>query len=239
MKTYKSIAIVFRTVKYSETSIIVDLYTRERGMRAFIVNGVRSSRGKMKAGLFQLMTVLDLVAYDRDDGKLARLREVALSRHYEAIPFDVIRSSLGIFMLEVSRNCIREDEPNPALYDFIQGAFIHLDTTADSLANIHLAFMLELSTYLGFSPDMDRCEGDYFDLMEGRFVKQPVSSYYLEPLIAAVLMELLDSTRQSAHLVKMDRSTRQQVLCGVIDYYRLHMHQFKPLKSLEVLRQIL
>ncbi len=39
----KTSGIVFRAVKYSETSIITDVYTRDLGMQTYIVNGVRSA----------------------------------------------------------------------------------------------------------------------------------------------------------------------------------------------------
>lgn len=239
MKTYKSTAIVCRRIKYSESSIIIDLYTRERGMRSFIVNGVRSRKSRIKAGLFQLMTQLDIVAYDRDDGKLARLKEVKLHRHYRTIPFDVIRSSVGTFMLEICRNSIREDEAYQELYDYISRSYMFLDTSQHNVANVHIVFMWEMSRMLGFMPDVDYSEGAYFDLQEGRFVQHPVSEYYLEPETATYIRDVIVTEVQDAHHLNMSKQMRNDILQASIDYYRLHLPQFSTLKSLPVLQAIM
>ncbi|HRD83510.1 MAG TPA: recombination protein O N-terminal domain-containing protein, partial [Saprospiraceae bacterium] len=63
----KTSGIVFRAVKYSETSIITDVYTRDLGMQTYIVNGVRSARSKTGAALFQVMSLVEVVVYHRDD----------------------------------------------------------------------------------------------------------------------------------------------------------------------------
>ena len=45
--------IVFRTIKYSESSIIADIYTEARGLQSYYINGIRSEKAKLKAGLLR------------------------------------------------------------------------------------------------------------------------------------------------------------------------------------------
>lgn len=236
MNIYKSLAIVCRSIKYSETSIIVDLYTREKGMRSFIISGIRSRKGRRSASYFQLMTLLEVVAYDRTDGKLARLKEFRLAHHYIQLPFDVQRSSIGTFMLEVTRNCLVSDEQHTELFDFLCSDYQDLDRTSEPIANRPLRFLLALSEHLGFLPDNRYAAGSYFDLVEGRFVHQPISAHYTEPDIAHLIDQLLSHDPWTITITKGQRSTILQTL---IDYYRLHLDHFKPLKSLPILREIL
>ena len=58
----KTRAIVLRTHKYGETSLIAELYTEQKGLRKYVVNGVRSAKAKTKANLLQGMTLLEVVA---------------------------------------------------------------------------------------------------------------------------------------------------------------------------------
>lgn len=236
MRTFKSRALVCRTMKYGESSIIADLYTRERGMRSFIINGVRIKKGRSTASYYQLMTILDVVAYDRTDGKLARLKEVQLAYHYLQLPYDVVRSSIGTFMLEVSRQCLISGEEHEVLFDFLLDQYLYIDHTEAALANVPLSFLLRLSVYLGFAPDSSYSDGEYFDLMEGRFTTSPISAYYLEPPLAQLIHLLLYHEPADVEISARDRAT---LLKSLIDYYRLHIESFKPLKSLPILKEIL
>ncbi len=236
MGTFKSQAIVCRTIKYGESSLIADLYTRERGMRSYIINGVRSKKGRSTASYYQLMTILDIVAYDRSDGKLARIKEVKLAHHYLQLPYDVVRSSIGTFILEVSRQCLISGEEHEILFDFLLEQYQYIDHTEAPLANVPLSFLLRLSIYLGFAPDSTYVDGEYFDLMEGRFTKSPISAYYLEPRLAHLVHLLL---HRQPHEVDLSGKTRATLLKSLIDYYRLHIESFKPLKSLPILKEIL
>ena len=95
-------------------------------MRSFIVSGVRKSKSKSKASLYQHLNILELVAYDKDN-KLARIKETKMHHYYQKLTFDVIRSSVGLFVLEVCRNAIQEKEENVELFDFIHNRLVLLD----------------------------------------------------------------------------------------------------------------
>jgi DNA repair protein RecO (recombination protein O) len=239
MAIFKTKGIVFRTLKYSESSIIADIFTRERGMRSYIISGIRSSKSKMKAGLFQLMTMLDMVAYDKGNDKLARIKELHLAHHYKELPFNVIKSSIGIFMLEVCRNVIIEKEANEELYDFLEGWFMYIDDTQLPINNHHLLFLLELSAYIGFRPEHNYKEGYHLDLMEGTFVSIPISAYFLDATLSRSFHKLLHTDRASVNNLNIPSPTRRALLESLITYYKLHVDQFKEIKSLSVITTIL
>ena len=59
----KSEGIMLRTVPYAESSVIARVYTRREGLQSFIMGGARGKSGK--AALFQPLTLVDLVYYDK------------------------------------------------------------------------------------------------------------------------------------------------------------------------------
>ena len=131
----KTRGIILRTVKYSETSIIADIYTEGVGLRSYIISGVRTQRSRVAMGLLQVMSLVDIVAYDAP-GKLNRIKEIHAAHIYTALPFDVRRSSIGLFMAEVTRRTIRESEENEALFAFLFDIFQYLDETAERFTNL-------------------------------------------------------------------------------------------------------
>ena len=56
----KTQAIVLHSLKYGETRLIVDMFTRSYGRLSFIVNIPKSSKAKVKKQLFQPLTLLEI-----------------------------------------------------------------------------------------------------------------------------------------------------------------------------------
>ncbi|MBK8563280.1 MAG: DNA repair protein RecO [Saprospiraceae bacterium] len=237
----KTLGIVFKSKKYSETSVIVDVFTEEKGMRSYIVSGVRSQRPTVSAGLLQPMTPIELVAYEKDGHDLTRLKEVKPYHVFQAIPFDIRRSSVGVFMIEVARNGIQGHEAQPNLFDFLLRNFVYLDETPHSIANLHLHFMVHLAEYLGFLPGGDYSdETPFFDLQEGMFTEfKPLHQHSLEQLAAGKFYQLLILPMERCHEVLFDREERRSLLKSLLNYYKLHIENFPPVRSHEVLEEVL
>ena len=233
--------IIVRTMKYSESSIITDIYTEQVGMQSFIISGVRSKSAKTKAGIFQIMTIVDLVAYFKSSTKLNRIKEIKLGHIYEAIPFQVPRSAVGTFMVEIARKSINEPEENPELFKFVCDTFKFLDTTQNSFSNLHLWFMIELTSYLGFLPGGAYTEETpYFDMQEGYFIKEePEHQGYLDPDTSNNISQFLQLTMEDCHEIRMTRVQRKRLLLNLIDYFRLHVDNFPTIQSHIILEEVI
>jgi len=236
----KTGGIIFRTVKYSETSVITDIYTREFGLQTYIMSGVRSSRSKIGPALLQPMSLVDLVANHRDDRKLHRIQEIRPSWVYKQLPFEVVRLAVGMFMIELARKTIREAESNAALFDFMFDSFVFLDVTNNSVANLHLHFMLEFSALLGFVPGGD-CEAEtpFFDMRAGVFSGTQAVSFCMDGSQSFLLYRLLLTRREQCHQVIMSGAQRRKLLHDLIDYYKLHIENLPDIHAHEVLQEVL
>jgi DNA repair protein RecO (recombination protein O) len=174
MELHKTRGIVLRTVKYGETSLIVTLYTELFGIQSYLVNGVRTStrKGPGKANLFQPAAILDLVVYHNLLKNLQRIREFKWGVLYQHIFFNVLKNAVALFMIELLQKCLKQPEPNPDLFFFIEDAFLHLDAAEGRvLANFPLFFILHLAGFFGFKIEDTYSEHTPFlDLNEGQFV---------------------------------------------------------------------
>ena len=237
----KTQGIIFRAIKYSETSIITDIYTQTKGLRTYIISGVRSKKSKVSASLLQLMSLVDIVAYHREDKDISRLKEIRPAVVYRSIPFDVFKGTVGLFMIEVAQKSIREQEENEPLFHYIFDSFCFLDESQQSISNLHLHFMLHLTIYLGFRPAGVYDEKTpYFDLEEGYFTSPNLPhSNYLEAEQSRLLFELLEIDRNHAHTVKMTRNQRNQLLENLLLFYQLHIENFSTINSYAVLKEVL
>jgi len=237
----KTRGIVFRAMKYSETSMITDIYTEEKGMRSYLISGVRSKKAKIKASLLQVMSLVDMVAYDRHEKGLNRVKEMRSAYVYQHLPFEVPKSAVGLFIAEVARKAIREPEEQQELFRFLFDTFKFLDETTGAIANIHLWFMLRLSSFLGFVPGGDWTERTpIFDLQEGVFVAEPPPHvHFLQEKESLLLNELLDLQLTNCHSLALNKSQRKTLLTHLIDYYRLHIENFPEIHAHVVLQEVL
>lgn len=231
---------VFRTVKYSENSIICDILTESHGLRSFIVSSSKNNRSM--TNLMQIMNILDLVFYEKQSEKVQRIKECHLHHFYNKIPTDFRRSSIGIFMLEVSRNTIREQEEHPELFDFLLQWFVGLDEIKDNLQHYHLSFLLELARYGGFYPHLPPKLADdaYFDMLSGAFVPEFMDPrYVLNNKESQMVATMLRSHESHEGIQGFNLMERNQLLDTLLRYYQLHVPGFSRIRSLEIVREVM
>lgn len=237
----KTRGIIFKSIKYSETSLILDIYTEHLGLQKYIISGVRSKKARTNASMLQIMSLLDLVVYYREHKTLNRIREVQTAHIYAQLPFDVRRSAVGMFITEIARKVIREPEANRDLFQFLFDTLTHLDQTPYSIANLHLHFLLELSQFLGFLPNGQYSEETpFFNLQEGLFSGQrPPHLHFLDADQSRRLDQLLTLNRDTCHQVSFSREERARMLRSLLDFYRLHIESFPTINAHLILEEIL
>lgn len=237
----KTRGIIFQVKKYSETSVIADVYTEVKGLRSYLISGVRTKKSKVSSSLLQVMSLVDLVVYHRNDKTLTRIKEIKPAFIFQSIPFNVLKGAVGLFMAEVARKTISESEENPDLFDFIYSYFQFLDITQEPFANIHVHFLVHLTSYLGFSPSGEATkQTPIFDLQEGVFMEvNPVHPQFLDAELSYLFSQFLHVSLDQCHNIKMNRAIRKQLLTGVLDFYALHIENFPTINAHEILEEVM
>jgi DNA repair protein RecO (recombination protein O) len=242
---HKTKGIVLRTVKYGETSVIVSILTELFGLQSYLVNGVRTSksRGGSKAGMFQPAAMLDLVIYHQESKNLNRLKEYSWSYLYRNILSDVISNTVALFMIELLQKCLKQPEPNPELFYFMEDALTGLDEGERNMqANFPLFFALHLAGFFGLRIDDNYSEKrSFLDLREGYFTEEkPDHPHYLEKPLSEISSHIL-KIMQPAELAELplNKEKRRLLLGAYEDFYSIHISGFTALKTLPVLRTIL
>lgn len=231
-------AIVISSIKYGDADLIVRCYTESSGLKSYLLRNIlKSKKGKLKASFFQPLTLLELEAIHKDKGTLERIKEAKLIYPYQTLHTNVIKSSMVIFIAEILTNSINEEAEDKALFQFLENAFIWLDTH-NEIANFHILFLLKLSVYLGFYPDTSTTGHDYFNLMEGNFQSFEAGKYCENGLHVEVLKQFFGIEFEAIHRIKPTKKIRLEILNLLLIYYQLHLQSFKKPKSLLVLNQI-
>ena len=236
----KTQAIVLHSLKYGETRLIVDMFTRSQGQQSFIVSIPKSVKGKIKKQLFQPLTLLEIESDLRPKLQLQKLSDVRLASPFSSIPFDPNKLSISLFIAEFLYYALRSEQHNEPLFDYIVNSIQWLDAQTDRFANFHLVFLMRLSRFLGFYPNLEHYQsGDYFDLRESVFLSTPpVHRDFLHPQEAEKIQLMMRMDFPTMHLFRMSHQERNRLLEVSLIYYRLHLPDFPELKSVSVLQEL-
>lgn len=236
----KTQAIVLHALKYGESRMIVDMFTRDQGRLSFIVNLPKTQKGRLKKQYFQPLTLLDVEADIRPKAQLQKLRDIRLLRPFTSIFFQPEKLSISLFIAEFLYHALRGEQQNIPLFDYIESSIMWLDERDEHYANFHLVFLMRLSRFLGFYPNMeDYVSGCYFDLRASVFVLSvPVHKDFLQPQEAEKLQLMMRMDYPTMHLYRLSRTDRQRLLDLALTYYQLHLPDFPELHSLAVLEEL-
>jgi DNA repair protein RecO (recombination protein O) len=238
---HKTRGIVLRTINYSESSVVVQVFTEKFGLQTYMVNGVRKPKAKTSLNLFQPLNLLEMVVYHKQTGGIQRVSELRNSPVFMNIPFDVVKGSLLMFLNEMIYKSFKQETEDPQLFEFVFSSLQFLDLSQDSPANFHLLFLIQLSKYLGFYPDnsfADSCQ--YFDLKNGIFLEQrPLHPQYISQPYTSFIAQLMNTKFEEMEILTITSAQRRVLLQALIDFYHLHIDSIGIIYSHEVLEEVL
>jgi DNA repair protein RecO (recombination protein O) len=241
---FKTSAIILKTTKYGETSLVVTAFTELFGVQTYMVNGVRTSKKSgLKASLYQPASVVEMEVYHNEKNTLHRIRECNRKHVFMNLLTDVVKNSIAVFMMELMYKLLKQPEPNADLFYFCEDALVQLDEApANIAANLPLFFTLHLCNFFGFKIDDNYSEENCFlDLQEGNFIRErPHHTHFLSgenALLSSELLRIMVPNELSQ--LKMNKLKRRELLAKYMDYYSLHIHDFGVMKTLMVMQEVL
>ena len=232
--------IVFQQIDYSDTSVIARIYTEEFGLKAYMVRGAKGKKTRGKRAMLQPLSLVEVTARHREDGKMCTLKDIRLVHPFSSLPFDVIKRTIGLFLAEVLCKTIREEGQQKDLFSFLWHAVQLLDVTEET-RNFHVGFMLHLTRYLGFFPaESDLDNPNYFDLREGCFtVNIPTHPDYIEGAETKAILDILGTKFDGISTVRLNNRIRRVMLQHVLQYYKLHLDGMQEVNSHRILEAVL
>ena len=216
------------------------MYTEEFGRVAYWVANVRSKKNFLSRSLMQPLSMLDLEVVHLNNRDMQRIKEAKPNRVLTQLGSHPVKNAITLFLSEVLYRIIQEKEANHALFDFLWRSITWLEIADAGIANFHLAFLFQLSAYLGIRPSNKSFrENSYFDLLNGIFSETvPAHSHFLSKNDSIVFERLLRMTYENMALYTFTRQERSAIVRHIIDYYRLHLSGFPEIKSLTIMQSL-
>lgn len=229
-----------RTIRYSDSRIVVSMFTEHYGMISALVRVAHGGKKGGRSALWQLLNMVEVNVDYRPSADLQKVGEVLISSPWKDLPYHPFKASISMFLADFLYHSLRGEGENRALFSFLENSLVWLDESERGIVDFHLLLMLRMTRFLGIWPGTEGCgPGMLYDLKGACYVSQiPSHGQYVQAGEASLLPLLLRADYSTMHLLKMSRDERRHMLDVLLRYYQLHVPGFGDLQSLDVLREL-
>ena len=238
---HKTKGIVLKVTDYSDNSVIAKVYTQKFGLQSYLINGVKKPKAKIRMNMLQPLHLLEMVVYHKPNGNIQRISDARSEPVLQAIPYDIVKSAITMFLNEMIYKSIKQQHEDEVMFEFIARSIELLDKLETGVSNFHLIFLIKLTRFLGFYPDLSMAHRfAFFDLQHGNFVStQPPHVYFVEEQFKSKWLQLFTLSLDQLNEISLDAQTRKVLLHKIIDYYALHIQDMGLIKSNVILEEVL
>lgn len=238
-------AVVLQTHRYSDTSKILRLMTREHGPRSTIAKGALRPKSRF-GGVLEPFAEGVATFYVKESRDLHTLSGFELIRERQVLGTDLARFASASVLAELVLRLSPEHRDLRLYAGLVQGLDALIAAPPEGVVATGLRAIWELVRVLGFAPDLGRClecgrpiaagEAARFDFPAGglRCLGCPHAGRRLSAGELATLRALVEGTAESrANEMSGDLPGRQPSLLG--DFIRYHLSEGTRLRSLPFL----
>jgi len=232
-------ALVIKSIKQGETSLIVSCYLEEIGYKSFLVKGLfGSKKSRFSKAHFFPLNVINIHYSSNQNKNLGFIKEVKSEVLFNTIHSDIQKSSVIVFLSEILNSVLREEiEVNKDLFDFLLNSLIWYDNVREC-NNYHIKFLIELSKYIGFYPNISNENDLYFCLESGSTSNTKPLGRNICGDDLKLFKNLLGMKFEDLNKMSINRESRTRILNKIIDYYSIHLQMFKTPKSINVFAEV-
>lgn len=218
--------------KYSESSVIVKIFTEKFGLKSYIMKGVRSKKSKNKLNLLHSLNIVDLEVSNNDKRQIQYIKDIDNTNTFCSNNFDIYNRFISLFISEVLLRVLVESERSQPMYNFVMKTIFLLNNEKKISKNFSIVFLIKLSGFLGFYPNTENSKKKFFNLDNGEFSDKH-SSYYLSDDNKKYFSQLLNN-----HEVEIPHNFRKNLIHCLQKYYSLHHYNIQNLKSYDVIESL-
>lgn len=227
-------ALVLQCVRFQEKSLVVQCYTQSSGMCSFFVKNAFSKNKSQHISYFQPLTQLSISFVEKQSESLNYFKSIELSSHYATIHTDFNKSIVVLFLSEVLAQLLRNEPADNQLFAFIATELNRFDEVEKN-GDFHLNFLINLTKYTGFYPDVSQTDFPYFNLSQGCFSDEFVSNECLGEEQSALLKKIVLPDERT---LLLNGKQRKMIVEILLNYYKHHIENFRMPKTLEVINEI-
>lgn len=228
---------MLKTLKHQESHLIVKIYTRDFGVRDFMLKGYGSAQSRSKYSYFQPLSIVELVFWEKPGTEIHKINESRALFFPHDLQFDPVKLSLGLTAMEIVTVCIRKDGADSELYELISTLLMEIDTANERIIQLFIYFMVHFIGKLGFAPQVTVTNPQLpmtFDIQNSTILNAEGGNTRL----CALLIQFLNADIQACRHISFTQEEKRHLISTLFHYYFIHIEGFKYPKSLQVFAEV-
>jgi DNA repair protein RecO (recombination protein O) len=154
--SFKTEAVVLRSIRYGEADRVLHLYSQDRGRLGAVAKGTRRMRSRLGGRLEPLSRVRLVLHQGR--GELCTISQVDTVRPHAGLRERRGSLERGAQACEAVLRLLDSNEPNRPAYNLLCNELALLDSEPEAATRAHaLAFRMKLLLAAGFAPELASC----------------------------------------------------------------------------------
>ena len=146
----KTHAFVLKTTIFKESSLIIRLFTREKGKSTYIVKAAMRQKSPNKA-IYQQLNEVEIDYSHHPKKQIHPVYSVKLVEDWENICADLKKTVLCTSMLEIIDKSYDEEIPDTETYDTLKQVMSYFDSNSSNLNNAFYYFILHFLKNSGYN----------------------------------------------------------------------------------------
>ncbi len=159
MAAVKSPGLILKKIPFSDTSLILKVFTRESGLITLLAKGAKRPKSKYH-GLLDFFTLDQFIYPEKSKSEIHVLLDAGLIREFPRLKADPVRQSLGHVFMELYLKYVAEPAQSHPHYEMLLERLEQIDESGEGIFDpvLHLCdFLLGLCAVSGFSPQFTEC----------------------------------------------------------------------------------
>ncbi len=145
--------IIVSETNYGETSKIINVITKEKGLIGIMAKGCKNIKSPLRSVTSKLTYGKFIIYYK--ENKLSTLKEVSVINTFKNLKRDISSISYAAYILELSEGVIKQSK-NDKIFDHLIDSLKKIDEGFDPLVIMNI-IELKYLDYLGVMPILDGC----------------------------------------------------------------------------------
>ncbi len=214
---------IINTTDYKESSLVIQLFTKEYGIIGLLAKGVKSIKNKLHASVMKYTYGYFYIYYKED--KLSILKDVDIINPFKKIHEDILAISYLAYYSDLTYQ-VWKSSPNKEIYHLFLDTVNQLNNQKDPLV---LANILETKylNFLGIGLVLDCCQNcgstkNIVTVTDGGLICK--NCYQNEPIVSIKAIKLLRMYNlidiKTINSIQINETTKKEVNNFLEQYYQ-------------------
>ncbi len=243
-KIIKNEAIIIRKTKFSDSSLIVQLYTKENGKISALIKGARSSKSKIGTKI-DLINHVEVVIYNKEDKDLQLVTQVNLINHFPHLRDNLEKIKYATAICELILKLIPDQESNERIFRGTIRILKLIEKGVESENFYFAQYLLFFIKEIGYELSFENCSecgnkitdnsDNAFSFANGIICKNCNQDKILTFQFSKELFNLFKCLTSRNNFITHNNKYIQNIIFILEKFLIYHNVDFKGIKSLNIL----